>query len=382
MSKEIPSDPSRRKFLTDSFSLCLGACALPLFGGAFRFSFAGQSVPEKEALYYEKLVDGEVRCLLCPNGCRRQIGENGKCKSRGNRNGTYYSLTYGRACVIALDEVEKCPLNHYQLNGKVFSIATAGCNLVCQYCQNWEFSQSGPYDVSTTYDLSPRQVVQKAKQYKSPGIAYFYTEPTVYYEYMIDIARIARAEGLKNIMVTAGYINPEPMREALKLIDAVAIGLKGWDDAFYQTYIGGSVEHVKETIELLAGQRTVWWEVVNLIIPSLNDDMDQIAAMSRWLREVAGPDRPLHFTRFRPEYKLKRLPMTPVATLTKARETAINEGLNYVYVGNMPGHEGSHTYCPKCGKRIVERLAFTVIKTTIKNGKCVYCGQTIGGVWL
>jgi pyruvate formate lyase activating enzyme len=314
--------------------------------------------------------------------CVRKPGENGRCRARGNRDGEYQSLVYGRPCVIALDEVEKCPLNHVHLEGKIFSIATAGCNLQCKYCQNWEFSQAAPADVGTTYRLSPRQVVQKALSYGSPGIAYFYTEPTVYYEYMLDIAKFAREEGLKNIMVTAGYVNPDPLKEALLYIDAITIGLKGWDEDYYRNYIGGEVRFIKETIEVLSGQNSVWWEVVNLVIPSLNDDMDQIAQMSQWLLQTAGPERPLHFTRFRPEYRLKRLPMTPMATLTNARETAMRQGLKYVYVGNMPGHQGSHTYCAKCGKMVIERLAFKVLRRNMNKGRCGYCGHPIGGVWL
>jgi pyruvate formate lyase activating enzyme len=289
---------------------------------------------------------------------------------------------YGQACVIALDEVEKCPLNHFQVENKVFSIATAGCNLSCQYCQNWEFSQAGPDEVGKVYKLSPRQVVLKAQEHKANAIAYFYTEPTVYYEYMLDIAKLAHEKGLKNIMVTAGYINAEPLQELLPYLDAITIGLKSWNEDFYRRYIGGELVHVKETIKILSGQDKVWWEVVNLIVTSLNDNMQDIAQMSKWLCETAGPYRPLHFTRFRPQYQLKRLPMTPVATLTEARQVAMAQGLKFVYVGNMPGHEGSHTYCPQCGKMIIERLAFKVLEKKISDGQCSYCGCKIGGVWL
>jgi pyruvate formate lyase activating enzyme len=225
-------------------------------------------------------------------------------------------------------------------------------------------------------------VVLKALEHKADAISYFYTEPTIFYEYMLDIAKLAREEGLKNIMVTAGYINAEPLQELMPYFDAMTVGLKGWDEDFYRKYIGGELHYVKETIKILAGQDKVWWEVVNLIVTSLNDNIQDIAQMSKWLCETAGPYRPLHFTRFRPQYQLKRLPMTPVATLTKARQVAMEQGLKYVYIGNMPGHEGSHTYCPQCGKMIVERLAFQVLKKKIVNGKCSYCGCKIGGVWL
>lgn len=342
-----------------------------------------ESLPEglKEALWYEKLPNAKTRCTLCPNFCERAHGENGMCRSRGNRNGVYYSLSYGKPCVISLDEAEKCPLYHFQLSGKAFSIATAGCNLFCKFCQNWTFSQVSPEDAIKSYDLSPEAVVAKAKENNCTAISYFYTEPTVYYEYMLDTARLARRAGLKNIMVTAGYINPKPLCEILPHLDAVTMGIKGWNEKFYREYIGGELGHVKETIQELSRNKNVWWEAVNLVIPTLNDDMNDIAGMAKWLRDTAGAERPLHFSRFRPEYRLKLLPMTPYATLTRARDLARKEGLQYVYIGNMPGHEGANTWCPSCGKMVVERLAFTVLKKNIVNGCCAFCNHTIKGVW-
>jgi pyruvate formate lyase activating enzyme len=371
---------TRRRFLCMTAQVGLSCCA----GGflARGVLAADGTSGLKEALYYRGLPDAKTQCTLCPNLCVRGPGEDGQCRARGNRRGRYYSLVYGRPCVIALDSVAKCPLNHYELPSKVFSIATAGCNLTCSYCQNWTYSQAGPDQVPKQLELSPRAVVQKAQQNKASGIAYFYTEPVVYYEYMLDVAKLARARRLTNVMVTAGYISPEPFRAALPLMDAVTFGLKGWDDAFYQEYIGCPLEPVKEAIRVLAQAKNVWWEVVNLIIPSLNDDMADIAAMAQWLRQTAGAERPLHFTRFRPQYKLKRLPITPTATLTKARDTAMAQGLKYVYVGNMPGHQGANTICPNCGKVVVERMAFTVLKKNLKGGRCAFCGHQIGGLWL
>ena len=384
-----------------------GAQAGPDAGGATGSSAeaatgldTGASAGLTEARYYKSLSGGRTQCGLCPNYCVREDGQDGQCRARGNRGGTYYSLVYGRPCVVALDEAAKCPLNHVFLDGKLLSIATAGCNLTCRYCQNWEFSQSGPEDVSKSYQMSPGEVVSKALENDAKGISFFYTEPTIYYEYMLDIAKLARRRRLKTVMVTAGYINPEPLVELVPYLDAVTVGLKGFDQEFYKEYVGGELEYVKATIELLASRgkgkngrsnasgrgrtssgRWPWWEVVNLIVPSLNDDMDNIAEMARWLREVAGATRPLHFTRFRPEYKLRRLPMTPADTLTRARKVALAEGLQHVYVGNMPGHEGANTYCPKCSRVIVERMGFTVLRMNIKKGKCGFCGRRIGGIW-
>lgn len=363
---------------------CLACCAgFGAFAWATLTPFPAVAAAPKlhPASFYTRLRDGRTQCQLCPNRCERKPGEDGRCRARGNRGGAYYSLVYGRPCVIALDSVEKCPLYHFSLPGKTFSIATAGCNISCAYCQNWMFSQAGPDDVPKSYAMTPEDVVAKALENGAAAIAYFYTEPTVCYEYMLDIAGLARRHGLKNIMVTAGYINEEPLRRVLPYLDAVTLGLKGWNEEFYRDYIGGELGYVRRTIEILAETHAVWWEVVHLIVPSLNDSMEEIATMAAWLRDVAGPERPLHFTRFRPEYKLKRLPITPSATLAQARKIALEQGLKYVYVGNLPGHEGANTYCPKCKTMIVERLAFTVLDCKMNRGKCAVCGNVIEGVW-
>ncbi len=369
---------TRREFLNHCAIAGAGLCAFAWLG---RDAWGqGRAADLHEAMFYERLSDGKTRCLLCPNECVRSKEEDGLCRARGNRNGAYYSLVYGRPCVVAMDEIEKCPLNHYQVGGKAFSIATAGCNLTCQYCQNWAFSQAGPNDVPKTYPLTPQGVVNEALRNRAAAVAYFYTEPTVYYEYMLDTARLARQRGLKNIMVTAGYMSPEPLKALLPWMDAVTFGLKGWNEAFYRKYIGCELRYVKEAAVILAASK-VWWEVVTLLLPSLNDNMDEIRDMAQWLREVGGAERPLHFTRFRPEYRLRRLPMTPAATLSAAREAAMAAGLKYVYVGNMPGHEGGDTYCPACRRKVVERMGFTVMKKHLTAGKCAHCGQPIRGVW-
>jgi len=371
---------SRRRFLGRCAALGAGVCAAGMFGIP---AFASEGATGlQEALYYRRLSRGRVQCLLCPNRCVVPKGDDGRCRARGNRGGRYYSLVHGRPCVLALDAVEKCPLYHFQVKGKAFSLATAGCNLSCRYCQNWSFALAGPEDVPKSYEMTPEAVVAKALEHKAGAIAYFYTEPTVYYEYMLDIAKLARRRGLKNVMVTAGYINPAPLKALLPHIDAVTLGLKGWNEAFYRDYVGGELRHVKETIRILAAAKDVWWEIVTLVVPALTDDMGELAAMAAWLRRTAGPERPLHFTRFRPAYQLKRLPKTPAATLTRAREVAMEQGLRYVYVGNLPGHTGANTLCPRCKETVVERLAFTVLHQEIQKGKCRFCGHEIKGVWL
>lgn len=375
-----PDNLTRREFL----ERC-AACGLGLCGMGFLPDLAAAARPKgkpKRALYWRRMENGRTQCGLCPNRCVRRAGEDGRCRARGNRNGAYYSLAYGRPCVIALDPVEKCPLNHFQIRGKAFSIATPGCNLRCQYCHNWAFSQVGPDNAPKIYSLSPAKVVAKALENKAGAIAFFYTEPVIYYEYMRDIAKLAREKGLKNIMVTAGYVRPEPLKKLIPYLDAVTLGLKGWNEEYYRTYIGGELRHVRETARVLAAAQGLWWEVVTLLLPSLNDDMDEIADMARWLRRAAGPDVPLHFTRFRPEYRLKRLPMTPVKTLSTARKTALAQGLRHVYVGNLPGHEGAHTLCPHCGRVVVERIGFKVARKRLRGGKCSFCSTRIKGVWL
>ena len=375
-----PREFSRRECLTCLASAGLGVCVAGTLGAP---ALAGINDRRLHgAKYYRRLWGGRTRCMLCPNACVRERGQDGQCRARGNRGGVYYSLVYGRPAVLALDEVEKCPLYHFQIGGRTFSIATAGCNLTCSYCQNWTFSQVGPDEAPKSYELTPKEVVDKAVENEAAAVAFFYTEPTVYYEYMLDIAKLARRRRLKTVMVTAGYIEPEPLKELLPHIDAVTLGLKGWDEAFYRETIGGELKYVKRTIEMLARQDGVWWEVVNLIVPSLNDKAEDIAAMAAWLYETAGPERPLHFTRFRPEYRLKRLPITPAASLTAAREAAMAAGIKYVYVGNLPGHEGANTYCPSCGKLLVERLGFKIVDNQVLNVKCRFCDRRIGGVWI
>ena len=358
----------------------MGACCADALGAWASALPAGREA--RRARYWKPLAGGMTRCELCPNGCVRPDGGDGRCRARGNRGGVYRTLTYGRPSVIAVDPVEKCPLNHFQLRGHAFSIATAGCNLSCQYCHNWAFSQVGPQEAPKVYSMTPREVVAKAVENHCDAIAYFYTEPVVFFEYMMDIATLARKSGLKNVMVTAGYISPEPLREILPHLDAVTFGLKGFDEAYYRDYVGGELKYVLRSAEILAQTKRVWWEVVTLLVPSLNDDMAQVARLAKWLRNTAGSEVPLHFTRFRPEYRLKRLPMTPSKTLTLARETAMAQGLKYVYLGNLPGHQGADTVCPRCSRTIVERIGFKVLERRMRGNKCAYCSAVIKGVWL
>ncbi len=375
---------SRRSFLK------VGACALGTLALPQGFRLEGADpagfLPAgsnpggfREAQHYEILPDGRVHCLLCPNGCVRKEGERSKCRVRESRGGKYYSLVYGLPCVIALDPVEKCPLFHFHVPGNAFSIATAGCNLGCQYCQNWQFSQK-TVEETRNLTLSPEQVIEKAKEYKAEAVSFFYTEPTIYFEFMKDIAELAKKAGLPTIMVTAGYINPDPLRELFGLIDAFAVGLKGWTEDYYRNVIDGSLKPVLTTLETIA-KSGKHLEVVTLVVPTLNDKPEDLKSLAGWVAKNLGPDVPLHFTRFNPQFKLKGLPPTPVGILEEARSGAMAAGIRFCYTGNIPAHEGNHTYCPKCRKLIIERLGIQVLSNLLKGGCCPFCATPIPGRW-
>jgi pyruvate formate lyase activating enzyme len=320
-----------------------------------------------------------VRCALCPHRCILADGERGTCRVRENRAGRLYSMVYGNPCAINIDPIEKKPFYHFLPTAAAFSIATAGCNLRCLYCQNWTISQVPPEETETA-DLPPEGVVAAALKSKLPVIAYTYTEPTIYFEYMVAMARLAREAGLRNVVISAGFINPEPLRELCAAVDAIKIDLKGYDEEFYRKVCSAELKPVLEAIQTIY-QAGVHLEIVNLVVPSLNDRLDQLRALSRWMAREISPDVPLHFSRFQPQYKLTNLPPTPIETLEKARETALEEGMRFVYVGNVPGHPGDNTYCPRCSKPIIARKGFAVTEYHLRGNSCAYCGAAIPGVW-
>ncbi len=379
---------SRETFIKNCFTCGIGFYALnnliiprQVFADDLSAEAKADITQLHKAKYWRPIAGEKTKCVLCPEECIIQQGKNAICYSRGNRNGTLYSLVYARPSVISLDMVEKSPLYHFQIDGKVFSIATAGCNLACLFCQNWEISQVGPDDVET-FELEPEEVINRAKKHNINSINFFYTEPTVYFEYMLDIAKLAKKENMKTFCVTAGYINSEPLNELIPFIDAFVLGLKGFDDDFYKKYIGCSIEPIKDTLKILAKSRDkTWFEIVNLLIPDLNDDEATIKEMCRWLTNELGNDVPLHFTRFEPSYKMTDIPPTPISTLENAYKIAKDSGIHYVYLGNLPGHKGNNTFCPGCNKMVIERVNYTVIKNTLKDGKCA-CGYEIPGHWL
>ena len=333
----------------------------------------------KQALFYQKLDNKTVQCQLCPRRCIIPVGRRGFCGTRENQNGQLYTLVYAKPVAIHIDPIEKKPLFHFLPSTTAFSIATAGCNLKCKFCQNWEISQAKPEEVKYIY-IEPQDLVQQVKESGSPTIAYTYTEPTIFYEYMLETAKLARGQGIKNIMHSNGYINAEPLRQLAKYLDAANIDLKGFTNDYYAQLTEGTLDPVLESLKILK-EEGVHVEITNLVLPGMNDDQNLITQMCLWIKENLGADTPLHFSRFFPLYKLTHLNPTPVETLEKARKIALDCGLKYVYIGNIAGHSAENTYCPKCKKVIIERRGYFILQNNIENGQCKFCGERISGVW-
>jgi len=332
-----------------------------------------------EARYYDRLPDREIKCRLCPRFCQLGDKERGFCGVRENQNGKYYTMVYGQIASYNLDPIEKKPLFHFLPGAMAFSLATAGCNVACKFCQNWEISQMRPEQVQSRY-LPPEAVAETAAHYNCPIVAYTYSEPVIFYEFMYDTSLEARKKGLHNAVITNGFINPEPLAELIKVVEAIKIDLKAFNQDFYTNYVRGQLQPVLDSIKQIASSK-VWLEIVYLVIPTLNDKPEEIRQMARWLKTEIGPDYPLHFSRFQPMYLIKNLPPTPISTLERLRDIALEEGLHYVYLGNVPGHPGENTYCPNCGQVVIERYGYTIKKNSLSGNKCRHCHQTIPGVW-
>jgi pyruvate formate lyase activating enzyme len=336
----------RRRFIQTAAAgsgLALGPGLAPALVNLYSFGQEA-SLSHVEARYYKKLPDREIECGLCPRKCRLGDKERGYCGVRENDGGTYYSLVYGKVCALNVDPVEKKPFFHVLPGTKALSLAAAGCNVNCKFCQNWEISQARPEQVRAI-DLPPDRAVEMAARFRCPTIAYTYSEPTVYFEYMADTADEARRRGIRSLVVSGGHISTEPLEDLIKKVAAIKIDLKAFRPEFYKEYVRGDLQPVLDNLVLIK-KSGVWLEIVYLVIPTLNDSVDDIRRMARWLAGAVGPDVPLHFTRFSPMYLLKNLPPTPVQTLEAARRAARDEGLRFVYIGNVPGHEAENTLCP------------------------------------
>jgi len=334
--------------------------------------------PLKKAKFFEKLAEKKIVCKLCPHECRVADLERGTCGVRENRGGEYYTLVYGNPCSANVDPIEKKPLYHYLPATKSFSIATAGCNFVCTFCQNWEISQKRPEQVRSM-NIPPAKLVTLAKQYGCRTIAHTYTEPVVFYEYMFDAAVEGKKRAVPNVMISNGYIQEKPMRQLSKVIGAVKIDLKAFSDKFYQEMCKGTLRPVLDTLTVLKDEG-IWFEIVVLLIPTLNDSTSEITQMSQWIVKELGDHVPVHFSRYYPTFMLKKIPPTPPKTLNRARKIAMDQGLKFVYIGNIISDAGN-TRCPNCKKVIIERVGFASQLTGMSKNKCKYCGETIPGVF-
>ncbi len=357
----------------------IGSAAALAALGKWSLSYSSIQRPSyQEARFWREAGIGVVMCQLCPHGCTLPEGKTGLCRNRKNRNGKLFALGYGRPCAVHVDPIEKKPVYHMLPGARTYSIGVAGCNLRCKNCQNYTISQRSPLETDNI-DLPPSRVVEEALREKCPVIAFTYTEPTVWIEYVIDTANLAKKAGLKTVLVSSGYINQAPFEELCNVLDAARIDLKSFSETTYAELNAGKLQPVLDTL-LTAKKRGVWLEVINLVIPGWNDKPEQIKALSKWVKENLGAQTPLHFSRFYPMYRLSNIYPTPVSTLRKAVETAEEEGLQYVYIGNV-ADEGGATRCPKCKKVVINRSGYTITEQKLTNGKCAYCGRPVAGVW-
>jgi pyruvate formate lyase activating enzyme len=332
-----------------------------------------------EARWWELEADGRVHCFLCPRHCRLHSGQAGFCFIRTNHNGKLYNLGYGAPAALQVDPIEKKPLNHFLPGTRVFSMGTAGCNMGCFFCQNWDISKSHQDQVNSQ-PVSPEDVPLLARRYGCDSIAFTYNEPTIWGEYVIDICKAARRSGLKTVMVTNGYITREAFHDIYDHIDAANVDLKAFTENFYGKITLTHLEPVLETLQWLKLETSVWVEITNLMIPTLNDDPAETSRLADWILNNLGPDVPLHFTAFHPDFKLQNKPRTPPETLHRARRIALDAGLHYVYEGNIFSEAGN-TYCPDCGTAVIVRSWHDVLENTLKEGNCPACGCNVPGVW-
>jgi pyruvate formate lyase activating enzyme len=371
-------DISKRLFLKKCLAFSAGIVCLPARDYIFNSGFADDGTLRKIAMYQEETPRG-IMCRICPNECVLKEGEISKCNNRKVSGSRLWTMAYGNPCSVNIDPVEKKPLYHFFPGSRAWSIATAGCNLVCLNCQNWTISQISP-DKTRNYDQMPEKVVEGASRSGCRSIAYTYTEPVTFYEYTYDTALLARRAGIKNIVKSNGYINPEPLKKLCSVIDAANIDLKSFNDSTYLKLTGGKLHPVLDSLKMYKDMG-VWLEITNLVVPQWSDKADEIGMMCKWLSENGFKDTPLHFSRFYPTYKLEQLPPTPVEVLKNAVKTANAEGLMYVYSGNVPGDEISDTRCPSCGSLVITRQGFRVTANNLNGSACKKCGHEIMGVW-
>ena len=329
--------------------------------------------------YWHKLDNDKVQCDLCPRYCKLSEGQRGLCYVRGRENDQIVLYTYGRSSGFCVDPVEKKPLNHFLPGTPILSFGTAGCNLSCKFCQNWDISKSREMDTLAD-QASPEQIVAAAKRSGCKSLAFTYNDPVIFLEYAKDVAECAKANGIYSVAVTAGYINQIPRQEFYSFIDAANVDLKGFTEEFYQKLTSGSLQPVLDTLLYLKHETNVWFEITTLLIPGQNDSEKEIEEMTQWIMQKLGPDVPLHFTAFHPDYKMLDTPHTPFGTLERSRNIALKNGLHYVYTGNVHDQNGSSTYCPKCKKKLIGRDWYVLGDWNLSNdGSCKHCGHKIPG---
>jgi pyruvate formate lyase activating enzyme len=331
--------------------------------------------------YWHALEDGRVQCDVCPRACKLRDGQRGLCFVRAREGDGIVLTTYGRSSGFCIDPVEKKPLNHFLPGSSILSFGTAGCNLACRFCQNWDISKSKEIDTLAD-EASPEGIARAAADLGCRSVAFTYNDPTIFFEYAIDIADACHDRGLKAVAVTAGYICEEPRREFYGHIDAANVDLKAFTEDFYRHVCGGSLAAVLDTLQYLHDETDVWFEITNLLIPELNDGEEEIDAMTKWVVEHLGPDVPMHFTAFHPDFKMMDRPPTPPATLARARRIALANGVRHAYTGNVHDGEGQSTYCNGCGARVIERDWYLLGEYRLDAaGHCLDCGTRVPGVF-
>jgi pyruvate formate lyase activating enzyme len=327
------------------------------------------------------MEDGRIQCDLCPRYCHLKEGQRGLCFVRAREGDQVVSTTYGRSSGFCVDPIEKKPLNHFLPGTPVLSFGTAGCNLACKFCQNWDISKSREIDTLAA-SASPETIAATAERLGCRSVAYTYNDPVIFLEYAVDTAIACKARGIKSVAVTAGYICEEPRKEFFAHMDAANVDLKAFTEDFYHKLTGGHLQPVLDTLEYIHHETDCWLEVTTLLIPGHNDSDEELQRLCDWYLQHLGPDVPLHFSAFHPDYKMTDVPPTPAATLQRARQIAMRTGLHYVYVGNVHDPEGDSTYCPGCGKRVIERDWYTLGEWNITaDGHCGHCGHGIAGVF-
>ncbi len=331
--------------------------------------------------YWHLLEDSRVQCDLCPRYCKLKEGQRGLCYVRANRQNKLVLTTYGRSSGFCIDPIEKKPLNHFLPGTPVFSFGTAGCNLACKFCQNWDISKSR--EIHTLADqASPQTIARAAEQLKCRSVAYTYNDPVIFHEYAIDVAHACREKGIRSVAVSAGYVCAEPRIEFYQYMDAANIDLKSFNEDFYYHLTGGHLQPVLDTLKYIKHETQVWLEITTLLIPGHNDTDDELNRLTQWIREELGADVPLHFSAFHPDWKMLDVPPTPAQTLTRARDIALKNGLHYVYTGNVHDKSGGSTYCHQCGQLLIGRDWYVLSEWNLDtHGKCNHCGSPCAGVF-